>query len=165
MKSIAFRLSTGSRPGALIPVSLVALGLAAGCGPGGKPVELEVPADWASGPDKLRDGANEITLDTTVVDNVSIDRGDRTDWKYFTVPASGVISVTVTFDNSDALGQMMVTDDVGQIIATFVDERRRMLDRVTFKADPGRYYVQIWVEELDSDYSLQADYAPLLPGD
>ncbi|MEL6180727.1 MAG: hypothetical protein AAFS10_17330, partial [Myxococcota bacterium] len=99
-----------------IPLGLVALGLATSCGPDGGPVELEVPADWASGPDKMRDGADEFTLDATVVDNVSIDRGDRTDWKYFTVPASGVISVTVTFDNSDALGQMMVTDELGQII-------------------------------------------------
>ncbi|MEO1270324.1 MAG: hypothetical protein AAFX99_19720 [Myxococcota bacterium] len=148
-----------------IPLGLVALGLATSCGPDGGPVELEVPADWASGPDKMRDGADEFTLDATVVDNVSIDRGDRTDWKYFTVPASGVISVTVTFDNSDALGQMMVTDELGQIIATFVDERRRLLDRVTFKADPGRYYIQIWVLEQDSDYSLQADYAPLIPGE
>jgi len=129
------------------------------------PLELELASDWASGPNQLRNGAEEMTLDTTIVDNVSIDRGDQTDWKYFTVPASGVVAVQVTFDNAGAKGEIVVTDELGKIIATFEDEKRRLLDKVTFKANPGRYYVQVVVQSEDSDYSLQADYAPLLPGD
>lgn len=143
----------------------LALMLAMGACTNGDAPYLERPADWSSGPDARRYGASEITLDTTVVDNVDNIVGDRTDWKYFTVPASGIVAVSVTFDNHNALGEMLITDEVGRTLATFEDEKRRLLDKVTFKANPGRYYIQIVARVDGSDYSLEAQYQPLQLGD
>lgn len=126
-----------------------------------QPYEAEGDLDAQSSGDRTREGSVEVSLNTTIVDNVSTVRLDKTDWKYFVVPAPGVIEIVVSFDNSRAYGEMVVTDQVGQIISTFADEKKHLLDRVTFKANAGQFYLQFWVNSEQSDYSVQINYTAL----
>lgn len=139
---------------ALLLASLLPLG---GC----TPYEVDENLDAKSGVDKTREGAQEIPLNATAVDNVDLKRLDKTDWKYFTVPSAGVVEIVVSFDNPRAFGEMVVTDEVGQIVSTFQDEKRRLLDRVTFKAESGLYYLQLWANAEGSDYSVQVNFSAL----
>ncbi len=125
------------------------------------PYEVDADLDSRSGIDKTREGAQEISLNATIVDNVDLRRFDKTDWKYFTVPSAGVIDIVVSFDNPRALGEMVVTDEVGQIVSTFQDEKKRLLDRVSFKAESGLYYLQFWANAEGSDYSVQVNFSAL----
>lgn len=148
--TLSLRLLSALAAGALL-LSLT------GCPGGG---DLERPPDWKSGADKTRGGAKEVALNTVHVDNADFKGGDRTDWKYFQIPAPGVVTISINFDNSKAYGELMVTDERGQAISTYQDEKKDQLDRITFMAETGRYYIKVWVNDQDSDYSLRTDYSP-----
>ena len=141
-----------------LALALVAFPLLAGsaCDP-----DIEEDLDARSSTDKTREGAVEISLNATVVDNVSTERYDKTDWKYFSVPAPGIIEIIVSFDQPKAYGEMIVTDQVGQVVSTFQDEKKALLDKVTFKAEASIYYLQFFVNSVGSDYSVQVNYSPL----
>jgi hypothetical protein len=123
-----------------------------------QPAELEGDQDYASSVDKVREGASEVSLNATVIDSVDREHGDTNDWKYFTVPAVGVVTIKVSFDNPKAEGEVVLTDARGKSISTYQDVRRSVLDNMTFKAEPGRYYLHIWANEADSDYTLLVDF-------
>ncbi len=123
--------------------------------------ELEGDQDHASGPDKIREGASEVSLNATIIDSVDPEKGDTNDWKYFTVPAPGVIKVLVTFDNPKAQGEVVLRDSRGKSVSTYQDARRNVLDHITYKAEPGPYYLHIWANESDSDYTLVVEYNSL----
>ena len=136
---------------------LAALSSAGSC----KPAELDVTTDLPGG-DSTRSNAEEISMGAVVVGTVDTLHGDTNDWKYVTVPAVGVVTIEITFDNHDALGELVVADERGQIISTFQDEKRQLLDKITFKSSPGRYYLHIFAKEVDTDYSLSVGFSPLL---
>jgi hypothetical protein len=144
-------------------VALAALLWAMGFLTGGscQPAELESDKDYASGPDKIREGASEVQLNATVIDSVDRDHGDTNDWKYFTVPQPGVVTITISFDKRSARGEAVVTDARGQSISAYQDDRRTVLDKMTFKAEPGTFYLHIWSNEFDTDYTLYVDFKPL----
>ena len=61
-----------------------------------------------SGDDKDRLGAIEIKINDLVLDHVTCIDGDKTDWKYFTVPGEGRIAVTFAFDEPAASGTVVI---------------------------------------------------------
>lgn len=127
----------------------------------GCPTNLDGGEDSKSGPDKTREGAVSVSLGAATIDNIDAEKGDKTDWKFFTVPSPGVITVEVSFDNRNANGEVLVVDPRGVIVSTYQDERRAVLDKMTFQADPGQYYIQIWANAESSDYTLRVSYNDL----
>ncbi len=123
--------------------------------------DLESPSERTSGVDRNRAGAKEVSVGATIFDDIDVDKGDTTDWKYVTVPSRGVVTMKITFDNPKALGQMIVTDERGQVLSIYKDENRRVLDNITFKGETGRYYMQIFAEENASSYSLEVTFSSL----
>ncbi len=150
MKNTRYRLLT------LLVTVVLAIPLTAGqCGQ-----DIETNPDLP-GSDGFRGNAEEVALGTSVIGVVDTKAGDTNDWKYFIVPSVGVVTITVTFDKHDAYCEMVLTDERGQTLSTFQDEKRQLLDKITIKADPGKYYVRIFAKEGDSDYTLTVTYDPL----
>lgn len=114
------------------------------------------------GSDGFRQNAEEVALGTSVIGVVDTKAGDSNDWKYFIVPSVGVVTITVTFDQHDAYCEMVLTDERGQTLSTFQDEKRQLLDKITIKAEPGKYFVRIFAKDGDSDYTLTVTFDPLL---
>ncbi len=123
--------------------------------------DLEQSPEFRSGPDQGRSGAKSVAIGATAVDNVDYVKGDRTDWKVFEIPAEGVVTITARFDNSDALAQMVVTDETGQVLSVYEDKKRHLLKNVTFKGGSGKYYMQIFCDAADTDYSILVEYNPI----
>lgn len=123
--------------------------------------DIDSDSDYASSPDAKRPGAAEISFNATIVDSVDPGKGDTNDWKYFTVPAPGVLTITVSFDNPKAEAEMIMTDARGRALSTYEDKKKSLISDITYKAEPGRYYLHIRAVEADSDYSLQVKYTPI----
>ena len=150
MKNTTLRLAT-----LLVTIAFaIPLG-AARCG-----TEIEQNPDLP-GSDGIRGNAEEMALGTSVIGVVDTKSGDTNDWKYFVVPSIGVVTVTVVFDKHDAYCEMVLTDERGQTLSTYQDEKRRLLDKITLKAEPGKYYIRVFAKEGDSDYTLTVTYDPL----
>ncbi len=124
----------------------------------GASCSVEDDPERQSTEDKARTGAIEVPLDRVVIDHVTYWDGDRTDWKYFTVPADGVARVIVYFDNEDARPNVTVTNEVGQIMSRLEDSEAGFLRQLSFQAAPGNYYVHLWAEEGATDYSLEVTF-------
>ena len=107
-----------------------------------------------SGTDQDRLGAIEVKINDLVRDHVSCIDGDKTDWKYFTVPAETPVSVTFAFDEPSAGGTIVIRQ------ATGVETHRlqfkpgsRMVQ--TFHAVPGHYFLEIFCEAFQSEYTIE----------
>lgn len=107
-----------------------------------------------SGENATRLGAEEIPVGRTIIDNVSYVDGDMTDWKYFRVPLQGIVEVTIAFDNPAGKGVVIVRDATGLQISR-IEHRAEPRLQTTFRADPGVYYLEIYVEVERSDYTLE----------
>ncbi|MBR4986806.1 MAG: hypothetical protein IKY83_13825 [Proteobacteria bacterium] len=120
--------------------------LVSGCGKFGP--------DANSGTDGDRLGAIAINIDDLVLDYVSCMDGDKTDWKYFVVPAETPIDVTFAFDNPEALGTVVIRKATGEEInrQRFVAGSRM---KMTFNALPGHYFLEIFCEAYHSEYTLE----------
>ncbi|MBQ8037879.1 MAG: hypothetical protein IJ268_12885 [Proteobacteria bacterium] len=111
-------------------------------------------AESNSSDDRDRLGAIAINLDDLVLDYVSCIDGDKTDWKYFTVPAETPIDVTFAFDNPEALGTVVIRKATGEEVTRqrFVPGSRM---KMTFNALPGHYFLEIFCEAYHSEYTLE----------
>ncbi|MBO4349633.1 MAG: hypothetical protein J6A01_01645 [Proteobacteria bacterium] len=107
-----------------------------------------------SGTDKDRLGAIEINLDDLVLDFVTCLDGDKTDWKYFTVPGETDVKVTFAFDEPTAGGTIIIRKATGEEMFTkrFVAGARNTQE---FHALPGHYYLEIYCEAFESEYTLE----------
>ena len=114
------------------------------------------------GSDGFRQNAQEVSLGTSVIGVVDVRAGDTSDWKYFVVPAVGVVTVLVSFDQHEAYGELVFTDERGQTLSTFQDEKRQLLDKITVKVEPGKYYLRIFANREATDYTLTVTFDPLL---
>lgn len=112
-------------------------------------------------PDSERTKAIEMPVDRVIIDNIDHFNGDRTDWKYFVIPSDGLVRVLVNFDNENASPEVEVINDVGQVMSNLeLPESNQFLRQLSFTAKPGTYYIHIWVEEGETDYSVEAQFQP-----
>ena len=107
-----------------------------------------------SGDDKDRLGAIEIKINDLVLDHVTCIDGDKTDWKYFTVPGEGRIAVTFAFDEPAAGGTVVIRTATGEEMhrLRFKPGSRNIQE---FDAIPGHYYLEIFCEAFQSEYTIE----------
>ena len=107
-----------------------------------------------SGDDRDRLGAVEVKINDLVLDYVSCIDGDKTDWKFFTVPAEARVAVTFAFDEPSAGGTMNIRKPTGELMyeVRFVPGSRMTQE---FDAVPGHYYLEFFCEAFKSEYTLE----------
>lgn len=107
-----------------------------------------------SGTDKDRLGAMEIKINDLVLDFVTCLDGDKTDWKYFTVPAETRVAVTFAFDEPEAMGTVVIRKPTGEELhrLRFKPGSRNIQE---FDAIPGHYYLEIFCEAYQSEYTIE----------
>ena len=110
--------------------------------------------DTNSTKDSDRIGAREIHINDLVLDHVSCIDGDKTDWKFFTVEEMTKIAVTFAFDEPTAGGTVVIHEPTGREIHRL---RFKPGSRMTqeFDAMPGYYYLQIFCEAFQSEYTIE----------
>jgi hypothetical protein len=129
---------------------MMAIALAAGCDVAKDPEEQ-------SGPDQVRLGAVEVLISNTYIDNVNYVDGDMTDWKYFTVPTSGIVTLVIGFDNPDARAVVNIKDGTGQPKSR-LEHRGEIRLEQTFRAEAGVYYLEIFAQESKTSYTLELTF-------
>ncbi|MBQ9817356.1 MAG: hypothetical protein IJM59_07835 [Proteobacteria bacterium] len=107
-----------------------------------------------SGTDQDRLGAIEIKINDLILDYVTCLDGDKTDWKYFTVPAETRVAVTFAFDEPSAGGTIVIRKATGEEMyrLKFVPGSRMVQE---FDALPGHYYLEIFCEAFQSEYTIE----------
>lgn len=111
--------------------------------------------------DSERTKAIEMPLDKVVIDNVDYFGGDRTDWKYFTIPSDGIVKVVINFDDENASPEIEVINAVGQVLSNLdLPESSEFLRQLSIQGEPGNYYLHIYVEEGATDYSVEVKFTP-----
>ncbi len=107
-----------------------------------------------SGTDQDRIGAIEFHINDLVLDHVSCIDGDKTDWKYFSVPEDSRVTVTFAFDEPQAGGTIVIRESTGIEMhrIRFVAGSRMSQE---FHALPGMYYVEIFCEAYQSEYTIE----------
>lgn len=107
-----------------------------------------------SGDDKDRLGAIEIKINDLVLDHVTCLDGDKTDWKFFTVPYETRVAVTFAFDQPSASGKVVIRKATGEEMyrLAFVPGSRMVQD---FTAVPGHYYLELFCEAFESEYTVE----------
>lgn len=113
-----------------------------------------------SGSDGEKAGAREVPIGRLVTGSVDRESGDATDWFYFRITATGVIDLTASFDQTEAVGVILVRDSLGTQIAR-LEHRALPVLRATFRGEPGIYYAEVFVENGRSEYTLQVDFEAL----
>jgi len=107
-----------------------------------------------SGVDKDRLGAVAIELDALVLDHVNCLEGDKTDWKYFNVDEEMDVAVTFAFDEPNAGGTVVLRRATGEEINRMKFRPGKRMQYV-FKAIPGHYYLEIFCEAYESEYTIE----------
>ena len=104
--------------------------------------------------DRDRLGAIKININDLILDHVSCIDGDKTDWKYFTVDAETRVAVTFAFDEPTAGGTVVIREATGieKYRLRFVPGSRMVQE---FDALPGYYYLEIFCEAFQSEYTLE----------
>ena len=123
---------------------------------------VEPDPNRQSGGDALRTSAIEMPVNRVIIDNCDQVNGDADDWKYFTVTSPGIVRVVVNFDYVEAEAQVEVVNAVGQVLSNLeLPESTDILRQLSFKAAPGNYYLHIYCETLQTDYSVEASLQEL----
>lgn len=112
--------------------------------------------------DSYRTNAMEMPLNRVIIDNLTSYGGDQTDWKIFTVPAEGLVKVTIKFDNEESIPKVKLINDVGRPIAELLPPKNGSIRQFTFEAKPNFYYLYMTVVDGSTDYSLEVTHT-LLP--
>ena len=114
--------------------------------------------DTNSGDDRDLMGAIEFKINQLVLDYVSCVDGDKTDWKYFTVPEETRIAVTFAFDEPSAGGTLVIRNAMGDKMyeLRFVPGSRMTQE---FDAVPGYYYLEFYCEAFKSEYTVEVSIA------
>jgi hypothetical protein len=100
--------------------------------------------DAQSGDDRFRHQAVQIPLNQPVPDTLSWPGRDRTDWKWFIVPAEGLLTVNVHFVNVDSAAYVELFDTYGKPVARRIKEHNRD-DHLQFTQPvaAGRYFLRL----------------------
>lgn len=107
-----------------------------------------------SGDDKDRLGAVEVKMGDLVLDYVDCIDGDKTDWKYFTMPGEGRVMVTFAFDEPSAGGTLVIRKATGEELYRLKFSPGARMSQ-EFDAVPGHYYLEFYCEAGRSEYTLE----------
>ncbi len=110
--------------------------------------------DSNSSPDSERSHAKQVELNRTIIDDVSCIDGDKTDWKFFSVPSPTRIAVTFAFDEPSAGGTVVIHQPTGEImkVVKSIPNSRATQE---FDAVRGHYYLEIYCQAYKSEYTLE----------
>jgi hypothetical protein len=134
----------------VVSIAVVGVLLGTGC-------SVELDPNRSSGGDATRTLAIEMPVNRVIIDHCNQVDGDRDDWKYFTVTSPSVVRVVVNFDYDEAEAQVEVINSVGQVLSDLeLPESTDLLRQLSFQAQPGNYYLHIYCETLETDYSVEA---------
>jgi hypothetical protein len=134
----------------VVSIAVVGVLLGTGC-------SVELDPNRSSGGDSTRTLAIEMPVNRVIIDHCNQVDGDRDDWKYFTVTSPSVVRVVVNFDYDEAEAQVEVINSVGQVLSDLeLPESTDLLRQLSFQAQPGNYYLHIYCETLETDYSVEA---------
>jgi hypothetical protein len=140
--------------------SLLLLSLACSLGFGVVACTVEPDVNANSGPDHQKAGARELQFSRSSTDSVDRKSGDMTDWKYFRVPATGLIEFSISFDNPDSRGVAIVRDALGLQLAR-LEHRGQPILKATFRGEPGIYYLEIFSQVGHTVYTYDVNFQPL----
>jgi len=111
--------------------------------------------------DAERTSAIEIPLNRVVVDSLDADGGDTRDWKFFSVPADGLVTLTVGFDLESTQPAVEMTNAVGQVLSDLdVPDSTVGVRRLSIQAEPGNYYLHLSCARGSTDYSVEVLFEP-----
>ncbi len=110
--------------------------------------------DSASGGDHKRDLAKLVPLNRSVTDSVSAPKGDHTDWKFIKVKDKGELYITVSVDNPDVVGSIIVYNELGEPLQRKTINGKGNTYEFDIPADPGKYYVRMQVAKYETVYSV-----------
>ncbi len=117
---------------------------------------VEPDPNRQSGGDQSRTQAIEMPVNRVIIDHCDQVNGDRDDWKYITVNSPGIAKVTVNFDYIEAEAQVEVINSVGQVLSNLeLPESTDILRQLSFEVQPGNYYLHIYCQTLETDYSVE----------
>lgn len=117
---------------------------------------VEPDPNRESGRDHTRTQAIEMPVNRVVIDHCDQVNGDRDDWKYFTVNSPGIVKVVVNFDYTEAEAQVEVVNAVGQVLSNLeLPDSTDILRQLSFQVQPGNYYLHIYCQTLETDYSVE----------
>jgi len=107
--------------------------------------------------DSYRTNAMEMPLNRVILDNVTSFGGDQTDWKFFIVPADGIIKILFNFDNEEAAPTVFLIDEVGRVLSSLEKPEASgpVLRQMSFQAEPANYYLHIQATDGQTDYSVE----------
>ncbi len=107
-----------------------------------------------SSTDQDRIGAIEININDLVLDHVTCIDGDKTDWKYFSVPSEAEVAVAFAFDEPTAGGRIIIRKATGEEMydLRFQPGARNIQE---FRAMPGHYYLEISCDSFQSEYTIE----------
>ncbi len=118
--------------------------------------QVERDPNRNGGGDHLRTTAINMPLNKVIIDHVDIVGGDRDDWKFFTITNDGLVRVVANFDNPEAEARVFVINAVGQVMSDLeLPESTKQVRQLQFQAKPGNYYLHIYADELNTDYSVE----------
>lgn len=142
-------------------IVLIAL-TCAGCKPK-TAVDAKFDADLKSGPDGKRSGAQVLTPNTPVTDEVNFLHQDKSDWYVVQLPGhAGVLNTLVHWDNGASDIQIDVFDAFGkQISASPVRNPGAKEKSLLTQIDrPGTYYVRVTAPTAQdgSVYTMEAKW-------
>lgn len=119
---------------------------------------VEPDPNRESGGDQSRTLAIEMPVNRVVIDHCDQVNGDKDDWKFFTVNSPGIVKVVVNFDYTEAEAQVEVINAVGQVLSNLeLPESTDILRQLSFRVEPGNYYLHIYCETLETDYSVEVN--------
>lgn len=112
--------------------------------------------DTNSGGDHKRDLAKKIPLGRTVTDRVSAPGGDHTDWKYIDIEEEGTLKVTVSVDNPQVSGVLMILNELGEPLRRMtINAREHSYEFEDIPVEPKqKYFVKVAVSKYETVYSV-----------
>ncbi len=126
------------------------LGATVGCG---------ADPEANSGADAYRNQAAAMPLDEWITDDLSLDDGDRTDWRFVDLASDGKLTVQFHADEKSTSVQLGVYDRYGQPLASAQHPSGRT-EPVSFTVPisaPGRVFIKVQATGgASSSYTLRA---------
>jgi len=113
--------------------------------------------DERTGGDGGRGDAQEVQIDTLQYDRVSVEQGDSTDWKKFTIEEATKATINVWWDDPKAISATIeVRDQAGDKIDDLKHDRSSNAEKLgPVKLKAGTYFLRVNAHDGASVYSYE----------
>lgn len=117
---------------------------------------------WKYDDDRNRHAARGVFFDREIEDSLNAAEGDEKDWKYVIIPESGVLSLSIVFDDHDLRATVSIYDPQGRPEQTFEYYSAYEYGHTgSLQVTPGVYYLKIEAEnDVRSLYSVRVEFEP-----